>query len=99
MHPHRFVHGSTGAERAHVVEFDPSRASTLDAVTEAVATANGVRPTTLGQVPDYVDPDALDRLVDPRLDRPPSTNWIAFEYAGMDVVVASDARIVVRNPD
>lgn len=81
----------------YVVEFDPSREEVLDTVTEAVAMVNDACPTALGPVPDYIDPDMLDRLVDPGCDRTPSKNWVAFEYAGVNVVVTSDARIHVRH--
>lgn len=63
-------------------------------VVEAVATVAGVDSTTL-ETPlyDVVDADALDRLVDGKLD-----GNVQFQYLGYRVIVEGDGAVSVTEP-
>ncbi len=60
------------------------------AVVEAVATAKDVNPTALPPLNDYVDPDALNRLL-----QNASSGRVSFQYDGAEVFVTSDGAIEV----
>jgi hypothetical protein len=69
---------------------------TWSAVVETVAAREGVHPTDLEpQLYEVVDPDALETLLATAATGQSSVT-VAFEYAGYDVVVASDGTMTVE---
>jgi len=67
-----------------------------EGVVEAVSRATDADPTILDPLFERVDPDALDRLFDSGPDesgRTPSGR-VAFRFAGCEVVVHDDGRVV-----
>lgn len=79
-----------------------SRKTPSEAVIEAIAEAEGVRPAELTP-PEYeslhavVDPEALDRLFEPRPNgatRPRGT--VSFTFCGYDVTVDRDGVVALE---
>lgn len=64
------------------------------AVVRAVAATVGRPPDDLPPLNRYVDPDALDTLVDTATSRR-GTVTVSFEYAGVDVHIDSEDGITV----
>jgi len=73
-------------ERRH----DPAVGSTSEVVVYAVAEATGIDPLELDPLRGTVDPDALDALFRNADD----STLISFSYAGCDVSVSSQGRVV-----
>jgi hypothetical protein len=69
--------------------------SATEAVVLAVAEATGVDPLDLDPLYDCVDPDALDALFDSGDGLDDLTGSFEFTYAGCDVTVNADQRVVV----
>lgn len=68
-------------------------------VVRSVAAVTGADPMEMAALYDIVDPDALDQLF-----RPPGTAFrndggrVELVYAGCDVAVHRDGRLVIRPP-
>lgn len=62
-------------------------------VVRAVAAVTNREVFDLPQLREYVDPDALDRILADRNDRPGVR--VSFRYDGVDVTVNSDGRIEI----
>ena len=73
---------------------EPTRPSTL--VVQAVAQSRGVDPDALPPLYDFIDPDALDNLVDRGgVDDPRTSVEVRFTYADRQVAIADDGTITV----
>ncbi|WP_338741766.1 HalOD1 output domain-containing protein [Haloplanus salilacus] len=70
-------------------------------VVVAVAAVTGTNPDELGPLCDTIDPDALDRLIEPAAHRTThlSNVRVGFEFNGCDVFVYGDGRTVVSSPE
>ncbi|WP_251329959.1 HalOD1 output domain-containing protein [Haloplanus pelagicus] len=68
-------------------------------VVVAVAEVTGTDPDRLRPLCDAIDPDALDRLVEPtpRRTTPASVVSVGFEFNGCNVIVHGDGRTVVSS--
>ncbi|WP_138007070.1 HalOD1 output domain-containing protein [Halalkalirubrum salinum] len=73
---------------------DSDRPST--AVIEAVAAATNRDPTATSPLYDYVDPDALDRLMQSRRDGTTDAVSVSFMYDGIAVQVDSRGWVEVQ---
>lgn len=72
--------------------FAPNEATTpSESVIKAVAEAEGCDPLDSPPLYEVLDPDALDALF-----RGCGSCRVGFEYAGYEVVVRSNGRVVVR---
>lgn len=69
------------------------------AVVEAVAEATGRDPTEIEPLNEYIDPDALNDLFEPRSDGDRSEATVSFPLEDHLVIVRGDGTIVVRSPD
>lgn len=72
--------------------------TTVLAVLEAVATADGRDPLDLPSLSEAVDPQALNALFDPSGDSRAPTR-VSFDYAGYEVTVDRDRGVVVVPAD
>lgn len=69
-------------------------------VITAVARVAAVDPTELPPLFEYIDPDALDRLLGDDIGTPTRFNgYLTFDYASYSVTVHSDGEIVVTEFD
>lgn len=69
-------------------------------VVKMVSSLEDVPPTALDPLHDYVDPDALDRLVAPKRDGQQRTGaYAAFRFEGYDVTVSGDGQISLYELD
>lgn len=66
-----------------------------DVVVTAVADAKGVDPLDVEPLHSVVDPDALDRMFQPRVGAPPSSLEVTFELDGCAVEVRADGEVAV----
>lgn len=66
------------------------------AVIDAVAAATNRDPTTMSQLYDYVDPDALDSLMTPQNDGSTNPVTVSFMYDGVAVRVDSRGWVAVQ---
>lgn len=66
-------------------------------VVETVAEATGTEPANMQPLYEVVDPDALDELMEPDLDRPGLSRsiYVTFRFEDCDVAVHADGRTVV----
>jgi len=80
------------ASRTRRIE-EPERASRR--VVEAVAEAEGVDPTDLEPLYGTVDPDALDTLLQPRVDAAgdPPVEEVKLRYQGHEVRITASGRV------
>lgn len=82
----------------HAVRLDSTEdCAASDAVVTTVANVRGEDPTVLDPLHDSIDPDALDALFAGR--EPDSRDYVEFAYAGYDVTVSGDGRIVVAETE
>ena len=71
-------------------------ASVSDAITAAVADAKNANPDDLQPLPEVINPDALDSLM--QADRGPEGE-IQFQYDGFEVVVRSSGAVGIEPTD
>jgi hypothetical protein len=69
-----------------------------EAITEAVAAAEGVDPTRLPPLYESIETDAVNRLFDHSGEESPPTKALCFVYSGWNVFVRSDGTIIVGDP-
>lgn len=87
-------------EIAHTASEGRSPEPVSTKVAVAVAEVKDVEPTELPPLYRRIDPEALDRLFQPRgAARPPVEGHVAFTLAGCDVVVDSDGQVTVTPAD
>ncbi|MFB6095831.1 MAG: HalOD1 output domain-containing protein [Haloferacaceae archaeon] len=80
-------------------EFGPDETPTV-AVTRAVASLDGVAPSDLEPLNDWLDPEALDALAGRRSsDDGVATVSAEFWYRGYEVCVANDGTVTIRRDD
>lgn len=69
-------------------------------VVKLVSDLEDVPPTALDPLHDYVDPDALDRLVAPKRDGTPRNGaYASFRFEGYDITVSGDGEISLYELD
>lgn len=92
--------GSTGTDGTVRAQYDWSERAPSTAVVETLAIALDREPTAFGPLYEFVDPDALDEIV--QSDAPAARGTgttVSFTVAGHDVTVHSSGDVVVRpNP-
>jgi hypothetical protein len=67
-------------------------------IVRLVAELEDVGPTDLDPLHDFVDPDALDRLVAPKRDGTPRTGaHVSFRFEGYHVTVRGDGEVVLSS--
>jgi hypothetical protein len=71
------------------------RETPVASVVEAVAAVTNTPPTSLSPLYDAVDPDALNRLVEPGRETSSSDRRVSFRFEGCLVTVHGDGRTVV----
>lgn len=86
--------GEAGEGKPRVThrEHDLSEVDPTTAVVESVANVAGCDPVALEPLTEYVDPDALDRLVQSSTGE----TAVSLRYADHRVTVRSDGRVSVR---
>lgn len=89
------------ATKTFTLEHDWQRDEPISTViVKIIASLEDVAPTHLEPLHDYVDPDALDRLVAPKRDGTPRTGAFAsFRFEGYDVTVSGDGQISLYELD
>ena len=84
----------------HEARYDPdSNASPVEAVAEAVATAQGTDPMDLPPLYDYIDVQAVNRLIGGRDTRIVGETVLAFTVETWNVLIRSDGHIRVLDPE
>ncbi|WP_135820912.1 HalOD1 output domain-containing protein [Halostella litorea] len=88
----------TDAPGVHTVRVDlDAGGSPSDAVVTAVASVRGEDPTALDPLHESIDGDALDTLFADVSDD--AGGYVEFTYAGYDVIVKGDGRVVVAETE
>lgn len=65
-------------------------------VVEAVAAATARDPLEMPQLNDYVDPDALDKLLGAAAEKSTDPAHVSFDYDGVRVTVDSTGAVTVE---
>lgn len=80
----------------HVWHDSLSSDSISTTVITAVARAASVDPTEMPPLFEFIDPDALDKLLGDDFGRPTRfSGYVTFDYASFSVTVHADGEIVV----
>ena len=87
--------GELESTDTHVTEFDPSTNSASEELIKAVARLNDVDPVELPILADFIDPEALDALFQPREDGTlrRTSGQVEFTYGAYHVMVYSQGAI------
>lgn len=86
----------SGEPDATPPRFDWTRRRPSVAVVETVAALTDSDPTALPHLHDYVDPDALNALVEGSAGDRGTDLRVSFTYDGIAVTVGSDGTVEVR---
>ncbi|WP_415380458.1 HalOD1 output domain-containing protein [Halosimplex sp. TS25] len=78
---------------SQVQAVETNNQSVSEAVIEAVAAAEGVRPTELAPLYDVVDPDALETVFAGKS----SLGKVVFNYNSYEVTVDADGHVAIKD--
>lgn len=77
-------------------EFDPERDSVSMELIDAVATINNADPLELSALAHFIDPDALDSLLQSRPDRSPQDMELEISFRYGNYLVEIDSEGVIK---
>ncbi len=92
-------HREHADQTTHQFTFDPKTDSVSRTLVSAIATLNNADPSELAILSDFVDPEALDRLFEPRHDGTlrDTNRRVQFRYEDYIVRVQTDGTIILSH--
>lgn len=106
MTDHNHTHASSqqddsSDEHCHQTTFDPETDAVSKELIDAVATVNDADPDELAVLANFIDPDALDTLFQPRLNGTSrnSNTQVQFKYDEYTIKIQTDGTITLHQPN
>lgn len=84
---------------AYYATFDPTDRSVNEAVVESVAAVLNREPLEIDPLYEYVDPDALEAMIDAAGQKRSPYCSMSFRFEETDVTVGADGRIRIELDD